>query len=76
MFGVKPFTRYSVYKAGGSMREDQKGPYGKEPEVTMFFISDCGRNGWRVVQASCSSRLGLQRQFIIVVRRRRHAGAS
>lgn len=43
--GVKLFTRYSIYKAGGSMREDQKGPYGKEPEVAMLFISDCGING-------------------------------
>lgn len=52
--GVKLFTRYSIYKAGGSMREDQKGPYGKEPDVAMLFISDCGINGWRVAQASCS----------------------
>lgn len=58
------------------MGEDQKGPYGKDPEVTMFFISGCGRNGWRVVQASCSSFPGLQRQFSIEVGSRRHAGAT
>lgn len=76
VFGVKPFTRQSVYKAGGSMGEDQKGPDGKEPEVTMFFISDCGIYGWRLVQASCSSFPGLQRQFSIEVGSRRHAGAT
>lgn len=67
MFGVKPFTRYDVYKAGGSMGEDQKAPYGKEPEVTMFFISDGGINGWWVAQASCSPFPGPQRQFWIEV---------
>lgn len=58
-FGVKPFTRYSIYKAGGSTRGDQRGPSGKEPEVAMLFISDCGTNGWRVAQACCSLFLGL-----------------
>lgn len=79
VFGVEPFTRSSVYKGGkgGSTGEDQKGPYGKEPEVTMFFISDCSINGWRVVvQASCSSFPGLQRQFSLEVGSRRHAGAA
>lgn len=37
-FGVKPFTRYSIYKAGGSTRGDQRGPSGKEPEVAMLYF--------------------------------------
>lgn len=73
VFGVKPFTRYGIYKAGDSMRGDQKRPYGKEPEVTTFFISDCGVNSWWVAQASCSPFPGLQRQLFTEVGSRQAA---